>query len=496
MMNTTIFRMLTGLFTILFLSLPLNGYAQDGKETVPAKLFSKEELAQMLAPIALHPDVLLTQILMASTYPVEVVEADRWVKNNPRLRGDSLSEALLDKEWDPSVKALAHFPSILALLSERVTETADLGYAFLAQKDEVMEIIQELRTQAYREGNLVSTPEQRVVVKDNSTIIIEPANPRVMYEPDYDPNYVYGSWGYPDYPPYYWGVDGPILGATIFFRPVHFVSFAVVSWSHFDWHRHHIVIHDNVPKFFRHHDLRAKHGFRHPFLGHGEKVLHRDHAIVRGFDSDVVGPPHPRRLESPVSVRRQGAIIDRRDRAGSRIEREVTVERRIAPARTLRQGTDDGGPVAMERVERQRRSGESIDRNREVRPRIERQGEIRPRVEQEQALWTRIERQRMVLPRSGREGIARPRIDSSGRGGGDDRVLRNSGSGDRRRDSVFKAFRGGGEERGPWGRGQSNLRGSRGNDSDRDRSGFFNGRGRGEEDKDKRLDRRGRSGRR
>jgi len=494
MMTATIFRVFAGLFTMLFLLLPPTGYAQE--EAVPSELFSREELAQMLAPIALYPDVLLSQILMASTYPLEVVEADRWVKANPHLRDDSLNEALLNREWDPSVKALAHFPTILAMLSDRITETADLGYAFLAQKDEVMAMVQELRFQAHREGNLASTREQRVVVEDNRTIIIEPADPQVIHVPYYNPGYVYGSWWYPDYPPYYWGPDRLLLSATIFFRPAHFTSLAFISWSHFDWHRHLIVIHvHDVPHFFRPHGLTAKHGFRHPFLGHGRRVLHRDHAIVRSFDGNISGRSTRESLSrSSSSGRRQEAIIDRRDRSGSGIERGATSERGVVPERTIRQGEDRRGSATRPGIERQRRSGDSIDRNRAVRQRLERQGEMRSRVEPERATRQRLERQRTFTSGSGREGLVRPRIDSSGSGGGRERVFRDSGSGnDRRRELSGSGVRRGGEVRGSGGSGRSTLSGSRGNDSGRDRAGLSGRRGRAAEES--RLDRRDRSGR-
>jgi hypothetical protein len=175
--------------------------------------FSREELAQLLAPIALYPDPLLSQILMASTYPIEVIEADRWVSRNPQLQGDALDWALVERDWDPSVKALCHFPSILALMSERIAETTDLGNAFLAQEAEVMAMVQDLRATAYAQGNLTTNAQQTVIV-ERETIIIEPANPRVIYVPYYDPYYVYGSWWYPAYPPYFWGPPGSASSAS------------------------------------------------------------------------------------------------------------------------------------------------------------------------------------------------------------------------------------------------------------------------------------------
>jgi len=214
--------------------------------------FSEAELAQMLAPIALYPDSLLAQILMASTYPIEVIEADRWINHNQDLTGDTLDVALLERDWDPSIKALCHFPSVLALMSERIGETTDIGNAFLAQEIEVTAMIQRLRAEAHTQGNLATTSQQTVVVQDG-TILIVPADPTVIYVPYYDPYYVYGPWWYPAYPPFYWGPVGVDLGFRLSYWPgVHF-GFSFGSWSYFDWHRHtiHIDVHRR-PRFVRH----------------------------------------------------------------------------------------------------------------------------------------------------------------------------------------------------------------------------------------------------
>jgi hypothetical protein len=214
--------------------------------------FSEAELAQMLAPIALYPDSLLAQVLMASTYPIEVIEADRWINHNRDLTGDTLDVALLERDWDPSVKALCHFPSVLALMSERIGETTDIGNAFLAQEIEVTAMIQRLRAEAHTRGNLATTSQQTVVVQ-NDTVLIVPADPTVIYVPYYDPHYVYGPWWYPAYPPFYWGPVGVDLGFRLSYWPgVHF-GFSFGSWSYFDWHRHtiHIDVHRR-PRFVRH----------------------------------------------------------------------------------------------------------------------------------------------------------------------------------------------------------------------------------------------------
>ncbi len=169
----------------------------------PAPLLEAAQLDQLLAPIALYPDPLLSQILMASTYPLEVVEAARWVQvsSNAALKGDALSAALAQQSWDPSVKSLVPFPQILKMMSDRLDWTQQLGDAFLAQQADVMASVQRLRHEAQAAGKLTSTP-QEAVTADGPNIVIEPGDGEV-YVPYYDPNAVYGEWPYPDYPPYY-----------------------------------------------------------------------------------------------------------------------------------------------------------------------------------------------------------------------------------------------------------------------------------------------------
>lgn len=159
--------------------------AQEGSDPEQHK-YTQEQLDQLLAPIALYSDSLLAQILMASTYPLEVVEADRWFKEHPDLIGQTLDDVLQNKPWDASVKSLCHFPRVLATMSKKLNENAELGNAFLEQKDEVMDTVQHLRAKARAAGHLESTDKQKVIVEERD-IIIEPAEPDVIYVPTYDP---------------------------------------------------------------------------------------------------------------------------------------------------------------------------------------------------------------------------------------------------------------------------------------------------------------------
>jgi len=166
-----------------------------------------EEIEALVAPIALYPDSLLTQVLMASTYPLEVVQAARWQKANPKLKGDEAVKAVANQPWDVSVKSMVAFPQILEPMDQKIDWTQKLGDAFLADQKAVLDAVQRLRAKAQASGNLKSTEQQKVQTQTQAAqqvIIIEPADPQVIYVPSYNPTVVYGAWGYPAYPPYYW----------------------------------------------------------------------------------------------------------------------------------------------------------------------------------------------------------------------------------------------------------------------------------------------------
>src|SRR5574341_2241392 len=190
-------RVLIGVL-ILLLAAPPGVLAQFAPPSPPPlegaiapPLFRPEELDQLLAPIALYPDALLAQILMGSTYPLEVVQAARWVRANPNVTGPQLEAAMQQQPWDPSVKSLTAFPQVLAMMDEHLDWTQALGDAFLAQQQDVMATVQALRAKAYAAGYLRSTPQQAVVAEPG-LIVIEPVSPAIVYVPIYDPFLVYG----------------------------------------------------------------------------------------------------------------------------------------------------------------------------------------------------------------------------------------------------------------------------------------------------------------
>jgi hypothetical protein len=223
-------------FFAIFLLVPFVAMAQ-GQNPAPAEnqqLLKSEELDALIAPIALYPDALLAEVLMASTYPLEVVQADRWATENKKLKGEELKTTVSKQAWDDSVKSLVATPSVLTMMSSKLDWTQKLGDAVLAQQPNVMDAIQRLRSKAQANNKLSSTKEQKVSVKqeqNKQVIVIEPTVPDTLYVPYYDPAVVYGGWPYPAYPPYYFPppayIPGAVIGAGIAFG----AGYALGRWA-------------------------------------------------------------------------------------------------------------------------------------------------------------------------------------------------------------------------------------------------------------------------
>jgi hypothetical protein len=197
----TFFRNMAFRLLALLAALAL-AFALGGAQAQPARSFSQQELDQMLAPIALYPDALLSQILMAATYPLEVIEAARWASTRSEVSGDEAIRAAATEDWDPSVKSLLAFPQVLARMRENLQWTQALGDAFLAQQSQLMDTVQALRRKAQAAGTLRS--DNRIsVVRSGPNLLLQPFDPQVVYVPYYDPQLVYGSWWLPAYPPVY-----------------------------------------------------------------------------------------------------------------------------------------------------------------------------------------------------------------------------------------------------------------------------------------------------
>jgi uncharacterized protein DUF3300 len=235
-----------------------------------------EELQQMVAPIALYPDALVSQILAAATYPTEIVEADRWVQDHPNLKGNDLANAVDQQPWDPSIKAITQFPSVLANLDKNLAWTSAIGEAYVNQSEGVMDAVQVMRARAQASGNLKSN-EQEKVVTEQKTIVIEPADPEVVYVPAYDPWVVYGApvvvWpGWYPYPGLY--VDGPGISFGVGFGIGFFAGF---GWGWHGWgcdwgHRTVIYNHNTFISNSR------------TFYGHGGRQGFHDFGAARGYE--------------------------------------------------------------------------------------------------------------------------------------------------------------------------------------------------------------------
>jgi hypothetical protein len=207
------------------------------------------QLQQLVAPIALYPDALIAQILAAATYPDQIVQADRWLQQHTELKGEQLAQEVDKQPWDPSVKALAEFPSVLANMDKNLSWTSSHGDAYINQQQDVMNTIQTMRQRAQKSGSLKTTSQQKVV-QQGQTIVIEPADPQVVYVPQYDPWIVYGAplvaW-----PGWYWYpglfLQGPGIGFGLGFGVGFFSGFGW-GWHHWgsDWHHHNVMYNHNT----------------------------------------------------------------------------------------------------------------------------------------------------------------------------------------------------------------------------------------------------------
>jgi Protein of unknown function (DUF3300) len=212
-----------------------------------AAKISNQQLDSLTAPIALYPDALLAQVLMASTFPQDVQAAAAWSKANSKMQGDDAVKAVASESWDPSVQSLVAFPQVLATMSAKPDWVTQLGSAFLAQPNDVMDSVQRLRKQAQTAGNLKTNEQQKVVV-EQSTIQIVPANPQVVYVPTYNPTVVYGAWPYPAYPPVYvppppgYAIASGLAAGLAFGTGI---AVANSLWGGFNWNTHDVNVNVN-----------------------------------------------------------------------------------------------------------------------------------------------------------------------------------------------------------------------------------------------------------
>jgi len=276
----------------------------QAEQAPPYEQQTPEQLQRLVAPIALYPDSLVAQILAASTYPEQVVEADRWVQANPDLKGDALGQAVNQQPWDPSVKALTAFPSVLGNMDKNLSWTSALGDAYYNQQQDVMDAIQVMRQRAEAAGNLKTTPQQ-IVSNQGSTIVVEPAEPDIVYVPAYDPWLVYGlplvAWpGWYPYPGIWYG--GPYL----FFGPGYGIGWFGGygwGWGHwgFDW-RNRYPIYDHRRYYSQSTTFYNRNYY---YRGGGER------GGVIGGRGGVYHPPGAENRPSQANIGGRGAVENR-----------------------------------------------------------------------------------------------------------------------------------------------------------------------------------------
>ncbi len=236
--TTLLQQALSMVFAALVLQFSAGASLAAQQQSAPAPLgrLSPDQLDNLVAPIALYPDALLSQVLVASTYPLELVEAEQWLERNQNLQGPPLVDAARQQNWDPSIQALVVFPDVIGRLNSNIRWTTDLGNAFLAQQADVMNAVQRLRMEARAAGKLNATTEETIATDTQggqTAIEIQPTNPDVMYVPSYNPQDVWGPPDYGDYPP----LDYPDVGYGFDFGPGIYLDgfFGGLGWGGWGW---------------------------------------------------------------------------------------------------------------------------------------------------------------------------------------------------------------------------------------------------------------------
>lgn len=319
-------KIIISVIALIFFLTAMQAIAQENGSSTKPKL-TNEELTQLLAPVALYPDPLLSQMLIAATYPFEVIEAQRWLEKNSALQGATLDNALQERNWDVSILSICHYPQVLSMMSDNLDWTAKIGDAFSTQQQDVMDTIQELRAKARVQDNLKDTGEQTVTTEGNN-IVIQPATPEVIYVPVYDPYRVYGTWWYPDYPPFpifYPGIS--YINNGIIFSPGFFIGVGVIGWCNFNWRAHNVVIVDigRTARFNRHSAI-YKGPTRFDWHVDRDRRLER---VLRAHEIPVLrSPVRPSAITPGIRQGGAGTIPGKID-----LHRESVVPGRVDPGR-------------------------------------------------------------------------------------------------------------------------------------------------------------------
>lgn len=392
-------KTLNALCLTLMLAVAVPAVAED--ELV--ETYSTAELDQMLAPIALYPDTVLSHVLIAATYPLEIIQAYRWSQDHPDLTGADAVTAVELQDWDPSVKALVAFPEVLRRMNDDLAWTQRLGEAFLLQEEEVIASVQGLRERAYAAGNL-NSDEHVEVVRDDNVIVVEPARPEVIYVPYYDTRVVYGSWHWSAYPPVYWSYPtGFHVGLNYWWGHGHRITPSWFYISSFHWSRRHVVVvnhhrHYKRPRpYFRSgRELVRYDGVRR--WSHNPRHRRGAGYRARHLNDRYSAPQRYRDSERVVrgargGQERQQVDFQRPQRAQRRELQRQNAQQVLHQAPGMqnrerqRQQVDFQRPDRVQRQERQRRNAQEVQRQA---PAVQRQERQRQNAQQVQ----RRERQR------------------------------------------------------------------------------------------------------
>ncbi|MGO4391711.1 DUF3300 domain-containing protein [Variovorax sp. M-6] len=329
-----------------------------------AQTFSREQLDQMMAPIALYPDSLLSQVLMAATYPADVADAAKWSKANPNQKGDAALKAVANQPWDPSVQSLVAFPQALQMMGDQPDWVQNLGDAFLASSKDVLDSAQRLRSQAQKAGSLKSSEQQKVIVEQEpqtqqTVIKIEPANPEVVYVPAYNPAVVYGTWPYPAYPPYYYPpapyyYPGAALATGIAFGVG--VAATAALWGNTNWGGGNVNV--NVNRYNSVNTNRqlnaSQTNFQHN-AANRRGVPYRDSASQQQFGKNVAGANQRADYRGRETAAQGGARDAQRQQAQAQLQ-----QRGMDPGQGRDQLRND--PATRERAQSAAQGGAGRDR--------------------------------------------------------------------------------------------------------------------------------------
>ena len=367
-------------------SVPLPASAPEPQ----AQQFPPEEIEALVAPIALYPDSLLSQILMASTYPLEVVHAARWVKTHNDLKGEVAVKAVQDQPWDVSVKSLVAFPQVLEPMSDKLDWTQRLGDAFLANEKDVLDAVQRLRVRAQKAGHLTSNAQQKVVVEapapsqggqpaqggqavqaPQTIVRIEPSDPQVVYVPSYNPTVVYGGWSAPAYPPTYWPPPPAYYpGAALASGFAWGVGIAAAGaiFSDCDWNNNDVNVNvnkaANIDRNFN--STKVEGGKWKHDAGHRQGVAYRDNATRDRYAKGVQGADARRDYRGRTGGATERASVANRAEAGNRTGRQNNVSAANRAGRTAgvsdRSNNANRGATASNRAQTSNRTASASNR--------------------------------------------------------------------------------------------------------------------------------------